>query len=58
MFRKKRKENVNEFEKLEGELENEVKVVENWVIERRKFFIKLGIVILLVLLLLFYTRFL
>jgi hypothetical protein len=40
--------NIN---KLDKELDKEVQQVERWVIERRKFFIKLGWVILLILVL-------
>lgn len=37
--------------KLDREIDNDVEYVERWIIERRKFFIKLGWVALLVLVL-------
>ena len=47
--------NVDNFEnkisKIEDDIDKDVKVVENWVIQRRKFFIKLGLVIILILIL-------
>jgi len=38
-----------DIKKIEKEIDKEVKEVEDWIYQRRKFFIKLGWVILLVL---------
>ncbi|MDP2925385.1 MAG: hypothetical protein Q8N99_03370 [Nanoarchaeota archaeon] len=42
----------NKISRIEKELDIEVKKAEKWVIERRKFFFKLGIVALLIITLL------
>lgn len=48
----KRFQKVNvEFDRFEKSLDKEVNKTERWVIERRRFFIKLGITVLLVLIL-------
>lgn len=59
MVRRKnvRKRKFTEFQKIEKEIGEEVEEVEKWIIERRKFFIKLGIIVILILLLLLYSRF-
>jgi len=52
---KKRK--LGEFQKFEKELEEDVAGVEKWVILRRRFFIKLGIFLILLIFVLLYSRF-
>ena len=52
-----RKRETDEFQKIEREIEGEVKDVEKWVIERRKFFIKLGIIVIFLILIILYARF-
>lgn len=54
---KKRYKDMNEFQKIEGEIEEEVNEIEKWIIERRKFFIKFSFVIVFLVLLLIYARF-
>jgi hypothetical protein len=49
---KANKSSNNEFLKLEKQIEKDVVQVEKWIQERKKFFIKLGIVIILIVLLL------
>lgn len=46
-----------EVENVEKEIEHEVKNVEKWIIERRKFFIKLGWTILLIAALWIFSHF-
>jgi len=57
MIRKNRVRNMNEFQKIEKEIEDDVEEVEKWVIERRKFFIKLSIVIIFVILLILFSKY-
>lgn len=52
---KKRK--INEFQKFERELEEDISGVEKWVIERKRFFIRLGIFIVFLILIILYSRF-
>ncbi len=47
-----RKKKANEFKGIEKEIKKEIGKAEKWVVERRKFFIKLAKVIIFVLLLL------
>ncbi|VVB78895.1 Uncharacterised protein [uncultured archaeon] len=42
---------------VEKEIDREVRDVEKWILERRKFFIKLGWTVLLVLVLLIFSHF-
>ena len=53
MARKKRvkKTKSKKIPKKQTSLDQEIQDVESWIIERRKFFIKLGIVIILVVIL-------
>jgi len=47
----KKKKNISrELEKLEKNVEKEIGKIEKWVVERRKFFVKLSVVILIILL--------
>ena len=46
------KKKSSEFKKIEKEIKQEISEVEGWIIQRRKFFIKLAKVIIFVLLLL------
>jgi hypothetical protein len=55
MFLKKKEK--NEFLKFERKLEEDVTEVEKWVIERRRFFIKLGIFLVFMIFILLYSRF-
>ncbi|MEK6859837.1 MAG: hypothetical protein AABX54_03410 [Nanoarchaeota archaeon] len=61
MVKKRVKRKISEFKKIERkierEIEHEIKDVEKWVIERRKFFIKLGWTVLLVAALLIFSHF-
>lgn len=45
-----RRKNENLIEEIEDDIEEEVTEVEDWIIERRNFFKKLGVTILIVLL--------
>ena len=51
------KKKKSEFVKLEKELEKDVNGAEKWMIERRKFFIRLGIVIVFFIFVLIYKWF-
>jgi hypothetical protein len=46
-----RKRKTSEFQRIEREIDEDVEDVEKWVIERRKFFIKLGWLVALVIIL-------
>ena len=48
MAKEKVKKKLNEFQEIEVEVEKDAREVEKWVLERRRFFIKLGWVILLI----------
>ena len=59
-----RKRKTNEFQKIEKEVgliekevEKDAEEVEKWIIERRKFFIKLGLIVALLIFILLYARF-
>ncbi len=43
-------------EKFEGKFEEDIKEIERWIVERKKFFIKLGKIILIVALLILFLR--
>jgi hypothetical protein len=51
-YRKRNNKDNSKLKRFEKELDKEFKEVEDWVIERRRFFIKLGWTILLILVLL------
>lgn len=57
MAKKRARKKISEIKKIERDIEHEVEDVERWVIERRKFFIKLGWTILLVVALLIFSHF-
>jgi len=52
-----KKRETNEFLKFEKELEEDVRGVEKWVIERRRFFIRLGIFLVFMILILLFAKF-
>ncbi len=43
-------------EKFEEKFEEDIKEIEKWIVERKKFFIKLGKIILIVVLLILFLR--
>jgi hypothetical protein len=57
IFKRDVRKAKKEVNKIEHEFKEEVEEVEKWVIERRKFFIKLGAVIVFILILLIILQF-
>lgn len=56
-FEKRFRNFNNGVDKVEKEIDREVRDVEKWIIERRKFLIKLGWTILLIIALLVFSHF-